>query len=86
MSTAPIRLVLAGSDVRLREQVHAVVATRPQMLLVSEVTCGEDAIAVVAECAPDVLVLDMQNLGRSCLQRDAHGLNPAAAAGDGRLD
>jgi len=63
MSARPIRLVLAGSDARLREQVCAVVDAQPQMLLDSAVHSGEEAIAAVAELAPDVLVLDMQITG-----------------------
>ena len=48
------------ADVRLREQVHVMVAARPQMLLVLDVTSGEEAIAAVAELAPDVLFLDRE--------------------------
>jgi DNA-binding NarL/FixJ family response regulator len=63
MGAGPIRLVLAGTDVRMRERVRAVIATRPQLLLVRDVTGGEEAIAAVAALAPDVLVLDMEITG-----------------------
>jgi DNA-binding NarL/FixJ family response regulator len=63
ISAGSIRIVLAGSDERMREQVHAVLEARPHMLLVSDVTAGEEAIAAVAEPAPDVLVLDMEITG-----------------------
>jgi two-component system nitrate/nitrite response regulator NarL len=63
MSTGPIRLVLASSDVRMREQVDAVVATQPQMLLGSAVTCAQEAIMAAAEIVPDVLMLDMHIQG-----------------------
>lgn len=63
MSAGPFRLVLAGTDERMRERVHAAVEAWPQMLLVGEVFRGEDAIATVAELAPDVLILDMEIMG-----------------------
>jgi DNA-binding NarL/FixJ family response regulator len=63
MSAGSIRLVLAGSDARLQERVRAVVEARPQLLLVRAASSGEEAIATVAELAPDVLVLDMEIMG-----------------------
>jgi DNA-binding NarL/FixJ family response regulator len=63
MSVGSIRLALAGSDARLRERVRAVVEARPQLLLVRDISSGEEAIATMAELAPDVLVLDMEIMG-----------------------
>jgi hypothetical protein len=56
------------------------VAARPQMLLVLDVTSGEEAIAAVAELAPDVLFLDREiTHGLSRIQPDTYDLGPAAA-------
>jgi DNA-binding NarL/FixJ family response regulator len=55
--------VLARSDVHMQEQVRAVVAIQSHVLLIGEVTGGQEALAAVAACAPDVLVLDMQISG-----------------------
>jgi DNA-binding NarL/FixJ family response regulator len=78
VSAGPLRLLLAGSDVRLRKRMHAVVEARPQMLLVGAVPTGENAVAAVAELAPDVLILDVEMAGaHACtVTRSALALRP----------
>jgi DNA-binding NarL/FixJ family response regulator len=78
VSAGPLRLLLAGSDARLRERMRAVVEARPQMLLVGAVPTGENAVATVAELAPDVLILDMEMAGaHACsVTRSALALRP----------
>jgi len=65
MSAGPLRLVLAGADPCLRDWMRAIVHARPQLQLVGDVARGDEAIAVVADLAPAVLLLDIEVTGAS---------------------
>jgi DNA-binding NarL/FixJ family response regulator len=63
MSAGPIRLVLAGTDACLRERVRALAHAQLQLQLAGDVPSGDEAVAAVADLAPDVLLLDMEITG-----------------------
>jgi DNA-binding NarL/FixJ family response regulator len=58
-----IRLVIADDHPLFRDGVRAMLAAAPDLELVGEATTGDDAVAVVAELCPDVVLMDVQMPG-----------------------
>jgi DNA-binding NarL/FixJ family response regulator len=58
--TAPIRVALAEDHELVREGIHTLLGLVPDIQLVAEATDGEEAVRVVEETRPDVLLLDMR--------------------------
>lgn len=57
--TTPIRVALADDHAVLRAGLRMMIDTQPDMHVVAEASTAQEAIDVVAEHAPDVLVLDL---------------------------
>jgi DNA-binding NarL/FixJ family response regulator len=55
----PIRVLIADDSVRTREGLRALFAARPEIVLVGEAANGQDAVRMVGECAPDVVLMDL---------------------------
>jgi DNA-binding NarL/FixJ family response regulator len=63
MRDGPIRVMLAGSNDRMRDKVRKAVEGLPEGILVGEATDGQQAISAVLELQPDVVVMDMEISG-----------------------
>ncbi|MEU6779201.1 BTAD domain-containing putative transcriptional regulator [Nonomuraea angiospora] len=57
---APLRVVVADDQALVRAGVRAMLDAEPGVTMVGEATNGEEAIALVAETGPDVVLLDIQ--------------------------
>ncbi|MEV1177779.1 BTAD domain-containing putative transcriptional regulator, partial [Nonomuraea sp. NPDC049784] len=58
--TAPLRVLVADDQALVRTGVRAMLAGEPGVTLAGEAVDGEEAIALVAETRPDVVLLDIQ--------------------------
>ena len=58
-----IRIVLADDHMLVREGIRALLALVPDMSLVGEAKDGAEAVRVVVDARPDVLLLDMRMPG-----------------------
>jgi DNA-binding NarL/FixJ family response regulator len=58
--TARRRVVLVEDEPTVRQVIEILLSTEPDLELVGTATTGEGAIALVAELAPDVVLLDNQ--------------------------
>jgi len=75
-----IRLVLAHSDGLVRAGLRALLEREADVAVVGEAACGEEAIAVAGELAPDVVVMDMQLPGVDALRATRHIVRPGDRA------
>ena len=55
-----IRLLIADDSARARDGLRALLATWPQITIVGEAANGQDAVRLVAECRPDVVLMDLR--------------------------
>jgi DNA-binding NarL/FixJ family response regulator len=60
---APVRVVIVDDHPIVRAGMRAVLQSGEGILVVGEGMCGEDALRLVQELAPDVLVLDVNMPG-----------------------
>jgi CheY-like chemotaxis protein len=65
---AGIRALLALEDALVRAGVRALLAREADVIVVADVSRGEDAIAVARELRPDVIVTDIRLPGLDALQ------------------
>jgi DNA-binding NarL/FixJ family response regulator len=63
MQVAPTRVVVADDHPLFRDGVRALLATEPDLELVGEATGGDEAVALVGELRPDVVLMDVQMPG-----------------------
>lgn len=56
----PIRVLIADDSVRARNGLRALLTTWPEVEVVDEVANGQEAVRVVAERRPDVVLMDLQ--------------------------
>jgi len=55
----PIRVLLADDSARTREGLRALFAAWPEIVVVGEAADGQEAIQLVAECQPNVVLMDL---------------------------
>ncbi len=56
----PIRVVLADDHPVVRNGIRKVLSRDPEIEVVGEASSGEETMELVEQCAPDVLLLDME--------------------------
>lgn len=59
MSEAPIRVVVADDHAVVREGIRRVLDDDPDVAVVGEASTGAEALAIIEDCRPDVLLLDL---------------------------
>ena len=56
----PTRVLIADDNVRTRDGLRALLATRLEIAVVAEAGNGQEALRLVAEHHPDVVLMDLQ--------------------------
>ena len=56
----PIRIVIADDSARARDGLRALLTTWPEVEVVGEAVNGQEALKRVAECRPDIVLMDLQ--------------------------
>lgn len=59
MSAPPIRIVVADDHAVVREGIRRVLDDDPDVSVVGEASTGAEALSVIEECRPDVVLLDL---------------------------
>jgi DNA-binding NarL/FixJ family response regulator len=54
----PTRVLIADDRPRSRSGLRAVLSVRPEIEIVGEAADGQEAVRLVAECHPDVVLMD----------------------------
>ncbi|MFL5801420.1 MAG: response regulator transcription factor [Roseiflexaceae bacterium] len=57
--TQPIRVLIADDSARTREGLRVLFATWPEITVVGEAADGQEAVQLVAECLPNVVLMDL---------------------------
>ena len=55
----PTRVLIADDSVRARDGLRALLTMRPELEVVGEAANGQDAVRLVAECRPDIVLMDL---------------------------
>jgi len=55
----PLRVLIADDSARARDGLRALLATWPEIEIVGEATNGQDAVRLVPECRPDIVLMDL---------------------------
>ena len=58
--TAHIRVLIADDQPRTRQSLKALLGTLPQVVEINEACDGQEALRCVAECQPDLVLLDVR--------------------------
>ena len=56
----PIRVLIADDNARSRNGLQALLATSPEVKMVGEAADGREAVRLVEETQPDVVLMDIQ--------------------------
>ncbi|GGO49935.1 MULTISPECIES: response regulator transcription factor [Streptomyces] len=59
-SPAPLRIVLADDERMVRTALRAILAAEPDLEIVGEAATGAEAVSVVRELKPDVVLMDVR--------------------------
>ena len=54
-----IRVLIADDSARTREGLRVLFATWPEITVVGEADNGQEAVRLVAECRPDIVLMDL---------------------------
>ncbi|CAL9418959.1 Transcriptional regulatory protein DegU [Streptomyces sp. enrichment culture] len=57
---SPIRVVLADDERMVRTALRAILTAEPDLEVVGEAATGAEAVSVVRECRPDVVLMDVR--------------------------
>ncbi|MEV6587278.1 response regulator transcription factor [Streptomyces acidicola] len=63
MTPAPIRIVLADDEHMVRTALRVILCAEPGLEVVGEATTGAEAVSVVRELGPDVVLMDVRMPG-----------------------
>jgi DNA-binding NarL/FixJ family response regulator len=55
----PTRVLIADDSARARDGLRALLTIRPELEVVGEAANGQDAVRLVAECRPDIVLMDL---------------------------
>ena len=55
----PTRVLIVDDSVRTRDGLRALLTMRPEIEVVGEASNGQDAVRLVAECRPDIVLMDL---------------------------
>ncbi|HEX6289499.1 MAG TPA: response regulator transcription factor [Herpetosiphonaceae bacterium] len=55
----PTRVLIVDDSARTREGLRALLATWPEITVIGEAANGQEAVQQVAECRPDVVLMDL---------------------------
>jgi DNA-binding NarL/FixJ family response regulator len=55
----PTRVLIADDSIRAREGLRALLRMRPEIEVVGEAANGQDAVRLVAECRPEIVLMDL---------------------------
>ena len=56
----PIQVLIADDSARARDGLRALLTTWPEVEVVGEAANGYEAMRLVAECRPDIVLMDLQ--------------------------
>ncbi len=56
----PMRVLIADDSARARDGLRALLATWPEIAVIGEAANGQEAVRLVAESRPDVVLMDLQ--------------------------
>jgi DNA-binding NarL/FixJ family response regulator len=79
MSSAPIRIVIADDHPIFRDGLRRLLEAEPDLRIVGEAADGAEAVAMVGQLQPDILLLDLampRVPGMDALRELASGKNP----------
>lgn len=59
MQTQPFRVLIADDHAILREGLRALLSSAPQLEIIGEASDGQEAVRLVGELSPDLLLIDL---------------------------
>lgn len=79
-----IRIVLVDDQIMVREGLAAIISTDPELEVIGQANNGEEALTLVAELQPDIVVMDLQmpvmnGVQATELLRESHPMLPVLA-------
>lgn len=55
----PIRVLIADDSAHARDGLRALLATWPEVAVIGEAANGHEAVQLVAQCEPDIVLMDL---------------------------
>lgn len=82
---APIRIVVADDERMVRTALRAILSAEPDLAVIGEAVDGAEAVSVVRELAPDVVLMDVRMPGIDGIRATERILGDAAGPGAPRI-